>query len=141
MRTLPQYTDSDIDEDMKLTRSDYFRILKHYRRGSRPMREAASAGISTKTVKDRAHRILAGKLCRCIKPPTSTMTMMTRARKKRGSAEESRRIAYCTQSIFNNKNLRRHGFRCKSVRGNKTRIRPRFTSDITKSAPELVLHK
>ena len=42
MRTMPQYTDSDIDEDMKLTRSDYIRILTHYRRGSRPMRAAAA---------------------------------------------------------------------------------------------------
>jgi hypothetical protein len=141
MRILPKYTDSDIDEDMKLTRSDYIKIIRHYRRGSRPMREAAEAGISTKTAKERAHRILAGKLCRCIKPPTSTstMTMMTRARKRRDSIEKSRRIAYCTQSIFNNRNLRRHGFRCKSARGD--RLRPRFTSDITKSEKNLVLRQ
>ena len=139
MRTVPQYTDNDIDEDMKLTRSDYIKILRHYRRGSRPMREAAAAGISTKTAKERAHSILAGKLCRCIKPTTSTSTstMMTRARKRRDSAEKSRRIAYCTQSIFNNRNLRRHGFRCKSARGD--RLRPRFTRDITKSEKNLVL--
>lgn len=130
MRMLPKYTDNDIDEDMKLTRGDYIKILQHYRRGSR-----SAAGISTKTAKERAHRILAGELCRCIKPPTTT-----RARKRRASADESRRIAYCTRSIFNNKSLRRHGFRCKSSRGDKSRLRPRFTSDITKTAAELVLH-
>lgn len=143
MRILPKYTDNDIDEDMKLTRSDYIKILRHYRRGSRTMRAAAAAGISTKNARERAHSILAGKLCRCIKPTTSTSTstMMTRARKRRDSAEKSRRIAYCTQSIFNNKKLRRHGFRCKSVRGDKSRINPRFTRDITKSAHDLVLRQ
>lgn len=129
MQRLPKYTDNDIDEDMKLTRGDYIKILQHYRRGSR-----GYAGISMKIAKERAHRILAGELCRCIKPPTAT-----RARKNHASYDESRRIAYCTRSIFNNKRLRRHGFRCKSARGNKTRLRPRFTSDITKTAQELVL--
>jgi hypothetical protein len=134
----PKYTDIDIDDDMKLTRSDYIRIIQHYRRGSRPMRAAAVAGISTKTAKERAHRILAGKLCRCIKPPepSTKMTMMTRGRKRRESIEKSRRIAYCTQSIFNNKRLRRHGFRCRTARGDK--LRPRLTSDITKSEKNLV---
>jgi hypothetical protein len=135
---MPQYTDSDIDEDMKLTRRDYIRILTHYRRGSRPMRAAAAASISTKTAKERAYRVLAEKFCRCIKPSTSTstMTMMTRARKRRESAEKSRRIAYCTKSIFNNRNLRRHGFRCKTARGD--RLRPRFTSELTKSKKNLI---
>lgn len=140
MRRFPKYTDSDIDKDMRLTRSDYITILRHYRRGSRPMRSASLASISTKTAKSRAHRILAGKLCSCIKPKTTAKnapTMMTRARKRRESIEKSRRIAYCTQSIFNNRGLRRHGFRCKTARGDK--LQPRFTSDITKSAQVLGL--
>ena len=139
MRRFPKYTDSDIDKDMRLTRSDYITILRHYRRGSRPMRSTSMASISTKTAKSRAHRILAEKLCSCIKPKTAknAPTMMTRARKRRESIEKSRRIAYCTQSIFNNRGLRRHGFRCKTARGDK--LRPRFTSDITKSARDLAL--
>ena len=133
----PKYTDSDIDKDMRLTRSDYITILRHYRRGdSRPMRASSVASISTKTAKQRAHRILAEKLCRCITP--NTAAMMTRGRKRRESIEKSRRIAYCTRSIFNNKRLRRHGFHCKTARGDD-RLRPRFTSDITKSAQDLVL--
>jgi hypothetical protein len=139
MRRFPKYTDSDIDKDMRLTRGDYITILRHYRRrGSRPMRSASLASISTKTAKERAHRILAGKLCSCItpKPAKNAPTMMTRARKRRESIEKSRRIAYCTQSIFNNRGLRRHGFRCKTARGDK--LRPRFTSDITKSAQVLL---
>jgi hypothetical protein len=133
-----EYTDRDIDEDMKLTRKDYIQILTHYRRGSRPTRKAAYAGISTKTVKERAHRILAGKLCQCIKKntPTTKMTMMTRARKKRESAEKSRRIAYCTQSIFNNRKIRSHGFRCRTARSDK--LRPRLMGELTKSAKDLI---
>lgn len=133
-RQFPKYTDSDIDKDMRLTRSDYIKILRHYNRGdSRPMRTAS--------LKAHAHHILAGKLCRCITPESaasSSSAMMTRGRKRRESAEKSRRIAYCTRSIFNNKRLRRHGFHCKTARGDK--LRPRFTSDITKSARDLVLH-
>ena len=130
----PKYTDSDIDKDMRLTRTDYIKILRHYRRGdSRSIRASSMASISTKTAKQRANRILAEKLCSCITP-----AMMTRGRKRRESIEKSRRIAYCTRSIFNNKGLRRPGFHCKTARGDD-RLRPRFTSDITKSAQELVL--
>jgi hypothetical protein len=118
----PKYTDSDIDKDMRLTRTDYIKILRHYNRGdSRRMRTAS--------LKDHAHHILAEKLCSCITPTT-------RARKRRESIEKSRRIAYCTRSIFNNKGLRRPGFHCKTARGDD-RLRPRFTSDITKSVRDL----
>ena len=134
----PNYTDNDIDEDMKLTRGDYLKIINHYRRGSRPMRSASAASISTKTAKNRVHRILSEKFCRCIKPTKDTSTtMMTRARTKRASADKSRRIAYCTKSIFINKGLRRHGFRCKSIRGDQNR--PRLMSDITKSVKDLII--
>ncbi len=135
----PKYTDNDIDEDMKLTRNDYMKILQHYRRrGSQPTRTASIASISTKTAKKRVHRILAEKFCRCIKPAKDMpTTMMTRARTKRASEDKRRRIAYCTRSIFMNKKLRRHGFRCKSIRGDQ--LRPRFITDITKSAKDLIL--
>jgi hypothetical protein len=113
MPNLPRYTDNDIDEDMKLTRGDYIKILHHYQPGLRKM--------SLKTAKETAHRILAEKLCRCIKGATDS---------------EGRRIAYCTRSIFNNKGLRRHGFRCKTSRG---AVRPRLTGDITKRTRKLRL--
>jgi hypothetical protein len=131
MCRLPKYTDGDIDKDMRLTRRDYITILRHYNRGD-------SYPTRTASLKDRAHHILAKKLCRCITPKTAAgAPMMTRARKRRESIEKSRRIAYCTQSIFNNRGLRRHGFRCKTARGDK--LRPRLTGDITKSARDLVL--
>jgi hypothetical protein len=112
----PIDNDNDIDEDMKLTRGDYIKILHHYQPSSRNM-----SSFSAKTVKERAHRILAGKLCRCIKAPSSL---------KRRNYNEGRRIAYCTRSIYNNKGLRRHGFRCKDSR---SVLRPRLTGDITKT--------
>jgi hypothetical protein len=118
--------DNDIDEDMKLTRGDYIKILHHYQPSSRKVRRGM-ASISTKTVKERAHRILAGKLCRCIKPTRASSS---------SSSEEGRRIAYCTRSIFNNKGLRRHGFRCKNSRGV---LRPRISGDITKTTRKLRL--
>lgn len=125
MRNTLTYTDNDIDEDMKLTRSDYIKILHHYQPGTRNVRRSTVA-ISTKTAKERAHRILAGKLCRCIK---SHATSSSRT-------GEGRRIAYCTRSIFNTKGLHRHGFRCKTSRGLS---RPHLTSDVTKITRKLRL--
>ena len=125
MRNLQRYTDNDIDEDMKLTRSDYIKILHHYQPSSRKIHRGTASSISTKTAKERAHRILADKLCRCIKPPHAS-----------APTGEGRRIAYCTRSIFNNKGLRRHGFRCKNSRGSS---RPRLTSDVTKTKRKLRL--
>jgi len=122
------YTDNDIDEDMKLTRRDYIKILHHYQ-----PKKVVSSG-STQTIKERAHRILADKLCRCIKSSATTTT-----RNKEG---ESRRIAYCSRSIFNNRGLRQHGFSCKTTttkngrsgsgRG-RGRGRGKFAKDITKT--------
>jgi hypothetical protein len=130
MRNLLRYTDNDIDidEDMKLTRSDYIKILHHYQPASRKMRRGMAA-ISTKTAKERAHRILADKLCRCIKSPSASSASSR-------IDEEGRRIAYCTRSIFNTRGLRRHGFRCKNSRGSS---RPRLTGDITKTKRKLRL--
>jgi len=127
---MPRYTDIDIDEDMKLTRGDYIKILHHYQPR---LRKTQSHGMSMSTAKIRAHRILAGKLCRCIKPPK---TAASRQNPADDEDEERRRIAYCTRSIFINKGLRRHGFRCKTATG---ALRPRFTRNITKRTRRLRL--
>ena len=69
--------DSDIDEDMKLTRKDYITILHHYqhssrRRGIRHIGQRSRRGrslhnkLSTKTLKMRAHKILGVNCCECI---------------------------------------------------------------------------
>lgn len=115
MPTRLKYTDDDIDEDMKLTRGDYLKILHHYQ-----PRDRDSITNNT-SIKSRAHRILAGKLCRCIKA-------------RNDSTSEKRSIAYCSQSIFNNRGMRQHGFRCKTKRG---RLHPKLTRDITKTVRRL----
>jgi hypothetical protein len=115
------YTDNDIDEDMKLTRRDYIKILHHYQ----PKKVVVSG--STKTIKERAHRILADKLCRCIKTSAAATTTTT-------PRDESRRIAYCSRSIFNNRGLRQHGFSCKTTTTkNGRRGDGKFSKDITKT--------
>ena len=117
------YTDNDIDEDMKLTRRDYIKILHHYQ----PNKVVSG---SIKTIKERAHRILADKLCRCIKSSAATTTTA------RNIQDEGRRIAYCSRSIFNNRGLRQHGFSCKTTTAKNGRHgdgRGKFAKDITKT--------
>jgi|LauGreDrversion4_2_1035121.scaffolds.fasta_scaffold14038_4 hypothetical protein len=127
-----KYTDTDIDEDMKLTRSDYLKILHHYQPRTRKGSLSANTKAKTATLKKRAHRILAEKLCRCVKPSALS------------SSDERGRIAYCTRSIFTNRCLRPHGFRCKSVgvtrhARRESTLRPRITRDITKTCHRLRL--
>lgn len=124
MRNRPEYTDNDIDEDMKLTRGDYLKILHHYQPRTHKI---TLSKMTTKSVKEDAHRILAEKLCRCLKKSTRT-----------ANSEEGRRIAYCTRSIFNNRGMRQHGFRCKTQTTRRVRaLRPRLTNDITKTCRRL----
>lgn len=116
-----KYTDTDIDEDMKLTRRDYLKILHHYQPDTR---KVSLSRMTTKTIKENAHKILAEKLCRCVKKSNSK------------NSYEGRRIAYCTRSIFNNRCLHPHGFRCKTETrriGIRRTLRPRLTKDITKT--------
>ena len=111
-----KYTDDDIDEDMKLTRRDYLKIIHHYLPRDSHKRNGGISG----DIKTRAQRILAGKLCRCIKASNANA--------------ETRRIGYCSRAIFNQRGLRHHGFRCKTKRGT---LRPRLTRDITKTSRRL----
>lgn len=120
--SISKYTDNDIDKDMKLTHNDYIKIIHYYQSDN-----VSRKNTNNKSLKERAHLILAQKLCRCIKPPD-------RRRSSRTSAEKSRRIAYCTRSIFHLKRLRPHGFRCKT---NSGKIRPKMIRDITKTAKRI----
>ena len=124
-----KYTDTDIDEDMKLTRSDYLKILHHYQPQTRKGSLAANTRMAMTTLKGRAHRILADKLCRCVKSSASS------------ASDEGRRIAYCTRSIFTNRGLRPHGFRCKSAKLTRrgSTLRPRITRDLTKTCRRIRL--
>jgi hypothetical protein len=125
MKNVPKYIDSDIDEDMKLTHGDYVKILHHYQGPESGHGHGRVTRKNRKSVKERAHRILAQKLCRCIKASASSDTNDLSA------GDEGRRIGYCTRSIFNSKGLRSHGFQCKTKTG---KLRPRMTRDITKKS-------
>ncbi|NBO71363.1 hypothetical protein EBV26_12930 [bacterium] len=121
------YTDNDIDEDMKLTRRDYIKILHHYQ-PKNTSASSSSSRLSLKQIKHRAHRILADKLCRCIKASDSVADVDASRPPPR---DESRRIAYCSRSIFNNRGLRQHGFTCKDTAKNGKR--GKFVKDVTKT--------
>jgi hypothetical protein len=74
----------------KLTKKDYINILKFYK---------MDIPKSMRTLKIQAEKILAEKLCKCIK--------------KLDTEFEEKAVAICSKSIFNNKNLTRGDFKCK----------------------------
>jgi hypothetical protein len=85
----------------KITDNDYKKILKFYK---------ISIPKSKRLLKIQSDKILATKLCRCIK--------------KVGLKNESKSIGICTKSIFNRKGFTRSKFKCKgkqSVLFSKTR--------------------
>lgn len=82
-----------------LTHGDYIKILKYYK-----MRVPNSA----KTVKRAAEKMVATKLCRCIKKVGSI--------DKPGAIGEPASIGICTRSVINGKGLRRGSFKCAKKR-------------------------
>ena len=75
----------------KITNRDYQKILSYYQI---PVRSRLN-----KTLKEDAEKILAEKLCRCIK--------------KLDVENEARSIGICTKTIFNRKGYQRGKFTCK----------------------------
>jgi hypothetical protein len=74
----------------ELTNNDYKRILEFYNK---------SIPKSKRLIKIHAEKLLATKLCRCIK--------------KIDKENEVRSIGICTKTIINNKGLKRGKFTCK----------------------------
>ena len=128
-----EYIDNDIDEDMKLTRDDYIKLLHHYQQNeNRPKKHKPAASFENLTLQDlenKAHNILSRKFCKCINSDKRT-TNETNERKRKYLSKK--RISYCTQSIFNNRGLKRHGFKCR----NRTH---KLTQPVTKTQKNLVL--
>jgi hypothetical protein len=86
-----------------LNKNDYTKILKYY---NMPIPK------SSKEMKKQAEKMLALKLCRCIKKVSPT--------------NEPKAIGICTETIFNRKKLTRGAFTCKkkqSVQVGKMRHR------------------
>ena len=73
-----------------LTNNDYKQILEFYKK---------SIPKSTRLLKIEAEKILASKLCKCIK--------------KVDKINETRSIGICTKTIINNKGFTRGKFTCK----------------------------
>ena len=93
---------------MKLSQEDYVYILKHY--GVRiPRRTQTRKNRKPKRVVDhpatrrRAEKVLATKLCRCIKV----------VQKNNKRMKEPGAIAVCSASIFKKRGLKLHRFKCK----------------------------
>ena len=85
----------------ELNNNDYKHILEYYQQ---PIPK------SKRLLKVTAEKIMAEKLCRCIK--------------KVDTKNEGRSIGICTKTIFNRKGLTRGKFKCKgrsSVKFNKTK--------------------
>ena len=85
----------------KITDDDYKKILEFYK---------INIPKSKRLLKIQAEKILATKLCRCIK--------------KVGLENESKSIGICTKTVLNRKGLTRGKFKCKgkqSVSFSKTR--------------------
>ena len=79
---------------MELLNSDYKKILVFY---NQPIPK------SERMLKKYAEKVLADKLCTCIK-------------KVSPFGKESRAIGICTKSVLNRKNIRRGKFTCKTNR-------------------------
>jgi hypothetical protein len=77
----------------EITNDDYIKILNYYK---------ISIPKSKRLLKLQAEKILAEKLCRCIK--------------KIEPVNEARSIGICTKTIFNRKGLTRGKFECKKNR-------------------------
>ena len=78
---------------MNLTDKDYLAILKYYKINTKNM--------SKKQIKIKAEKILATKLCRCIKKIPGYQK------------DEKKAIAICTNSILKKRGLKGYGLKCK----------------------------
>jgi hypothetical protein len=84
----------------ELNTTDYKKILEYY---NKPIPK------SSRLVKSAAEKILAQKLCRCIKKVDPD------------AKSEGRAIGICTKTIFNRKGYTRGKFKCKGKLSVKTR--------------------
>ena len=83
---------------MKLTRKDYRKLLVHYKIN-------IPKNISFKNIKKLGEKVLANKLCSCIKKLNKN--------NKNNQINENKSIAICRNAIFNKKNLNFNKFTCK----------------------------
>ena len=107
----------------KLKTSDYIEILKYY---NQPIPKINKKG--RKTIKRKAEKILAEKLCRCIKSVT-----------KYNTEYESRAIGICRNSVIKQKKLKINRFTCKKK--NKLLPDSKTKRNLSKTVKHLKLGK
>lgn len=103
---------------MKLTKNDYLAILNYY--------NIPSKNLSSKMLKERSEKILATKLCRCIKKVDPAVK------------DKPRAVAICNNSVLNKKNLKGSRFTCK--RGYKF-LKNKDGKSVTKQGRKLTIRK
>jgi hypothetical protein len=94
----------------ELTNKDYVSILKYYK---------INIPRSKRVLKQQAEKIMADKLCKCIK--------------KIDPINEARSIGICTKTIFNRKGYTRGQFQCKKKQSVKFRKNNKFTNNKNKT--------
>ena len=92
----------------ELTNKDYVSILKYYN---------INIPKSKRLIKTHAEKIMAEKLCKCIK--------------KIDPINEAKSIGICTKTIFNRKGYTRGKFDCKKNQSVKFRKTYKFTNKFT----------
>ena len=92
---------------MKLNKEDYVIILKHYGvpipKRSQTRKNRKYRVIDYTKTRKRAEKVLATKLCRCIKA----------VQKYKNPLKEPAAVAVCNKSIFRNRGLKFNRFTCK----------------------------
>lgn len=95
---------------MNLSKIDYINILNHYKVPYR--------STNIKHIKKKVEKLIAEKLCRCIK---KVETNKTNKRDKRDKTKIKRAIGICNFSIIKRKNLKINSFTC-NKKTNKNKI-------------------
>jgi hypothetical protein len=89
-----------------LKKNDYIKILDYY---NIPI----NSSDTSKQIKNKAEKILAEKLCKCIKKVKNSDGDNIESNTDSNDVNESRAIAICNDTIFRRKGIRHSNFTCK----------------------------
>jgi hypothetical protein len=89
-----------------LKKNDYIKILNYY---NIPI----NSSDTSKQIKNKAEKILAEKLCKCIKKVKNNDDDNIESNTDSNDENESRAIAICNDTIFRRKGIRHSNFTCK----------------------------
>jgi hypothetical protein len=113
---------------MNLTKEDYINILNYYN-------IKINSNTSLSSIKKMAEKIIAKKLCSCIKKVPNP------------SKKESRAIGICNHSVLQRKHLKINGFSCKkrmmlkTSKTNKNKLTKTISSKLLLNKKQTLKHK